>query len=369
MEKKTVLYDEHVKLGGKIVEFGGFLMPVQYAGVMEEHMAVREKAGLFDVSHMGELLLSGPDAVANIQKLVTTDISTMVDGQVKYAMFCNETGGIVDDLVIYRESEDHYMLVVNAGNRDKDAAWVESHLFGDVDYKDAGEDFAEIALQGPLSKEIITKLVDAEKLPTKYYYFTAHVPFKVGGRTVDTLISQTGYTGEFGYEVYCMAEDAADVWNALLDAGKDEGLIPCGLGARDTLRLEASMPLYGHEMTDDISPKEAGLPCKLDGKDFLGKAAIIQRGAPQIKRVGLKAIGRGIPREHCDIYTMDGQQVGYVTSGTHCPYLKSAMAMGYVPVELAIIGAHFNVDVRGRMVEVEVVELPFYKIDRAKYNQ
>jgi len=364
MEKKTPLYDTHVAMQGKIVEFGGFLMPVQYSGVIAEHMAVREKAGLFDVSHMGELLFKGPDAVANIQKLVTTDISAMVDGQVKYAMICNDKGGIVDDLVICRRSADEYILVVNAGNRDKDAAWVEAHLFGDVYYKDIGNEVGQLALQGPKSKEILSKLCDEQYLPEKYYTFIDNAVIRLPKGEIGALISQTGYTGEFGYEIYCKAEDTVDLWNAILEAGKEEGLLPCGLGARDTLRLEASMPLYGHEMTDDITPKMAGLPCKLDGKDFIGRDALVELGAPAIKRIGMKVVGRGIPREHCDLYTMDGKKIGWVSSGTHCPFIGQGVAMGYIPVEEIEIGKHLNADVRGRMVEVEIVKLPFYKIEK-----
>lgn len=276
MEKKTPLYQTHVDMGGKIVEFGGFLMPVQYpTGVIAEHMAVREKAGLFDVSHMGELRLKGPDAVANVQKIITADISNMKDGEIKYSMFCNDNGGIIDDFIVYRCAADNYWLVVNAGNREKDAAWVESHLSGDVDYRDEGNDWGQIALQGPKSGDILKKLCDKQYIPAKYYTFTEDVPLNLGERTIRALVSQTGYTGEYGFEIYCKAEDTVDLWKALLKAGEPEGLIPCGLGARDTLRLEASMPLYGHEMNDEITPKMAGLPCKLTGKDFIGRDALV----------------------------------------------------------------------------------------------
>ena len=241
MEKKTPLYQTHVDMGGKIVEFGGFLMPVQYpTGVIAEHMAVREKAGLFDVSHMGELRLKGPDAVQNMQKIITADISNMQDGDIKYSMFCNDKGGIIDDFIVYRCAHDDYWLVVNAGNREKDAAWVESHLSGDVDYRDEGNDWGQLALQGPKSHEIMLKLCEEKYLPAKYYTFIDNVPLNLGDRTIHALVSQTGYTGEFGYEIYCKAEDTVDLWKALLKAGEPEGLIPCGLGARDTLRLEAS---------------------------------------------------------------------------------------------------------------------------------
>ena len=365
MEKKTPLYQTHVDLGGKIVEFGGYLMPVQYpAGVIAEHMAVRQKAGLFDVSHMAELRLEGPDAVANLQRLLTADISKMTDGQVKYAMLCNDKGGIVDDLVVCRLAADRYLLVVNAGNHEKDAAWVESHLTGDVRYADISETVGQLALQGPKAETILKKLCAEEYIPQKYYRFVENGVLDLGGRTVTALISQTGYTGEHGYEIYCRAEDTVDLWNALLRAGAEDGLLPCGLGARDTLRLEASMPLYGHEMNDDISPKEAGLPCKLDGKDFIGRDAIIARGAPRIKRAGFRVTGRGIVREHCDVYDKAGTKVGVVSSGTHCPFLGQCYGMCYLPPELIENGKLFDVDVRGRKVEIELVPLPFYKLEK-----
>ncbi|MCI2056751.1 MAG: glycine cleavage system aminomethyltransferase GcvT [Oscillibacter sp.] len=366
MEKKTPLYESHVALGGKIVEFGGYLMPVQYpSGVIAEHMAVRTKAGLFDVSHMAELAMEGPAAVANIQHLVTADISKMVDGQVKYAMLCNDQGGIVDDLVIYRRGPEQYLLVVNAGNHDKDAAWVSSHLSGDVKYRDVSDEVAQLALQGPASAAILRKICAESDIPEKYYHFCEGCVLHLeGGRDITAIISQTGYTGEFGYEIYCSSADVTDLWNTLLSVGKDDGLIPCGLGARDTLRLEAAMPLYGHEMNDGITPKEAGLPCKLDGKEFIGRDAIIAKGAPKIKRIGMKVTGRGIIREHLDIYTKDGKKIGWTSSGTYCPFMEMSVAMGYIDIDEIEIGKKLDVDVRGRKVEVEIVPLPFYKIDR-----
>ena len=351
MEKKTPLYDSHVALGAKMVEFGGFLMPVQYpSGILAEHMAVREKAGLFDVSHMGELVFCGEDALANIQHLVTTDISKMQNGDMRYGMFCNDEGGVVDDLIVYRMEADDYLIVVNAGNRDKDAAWVEAHLSGHPGYHDAGNEFGQIAIQGPVSKEIMTKLCEESALPEKYYSFTK-ATLTWNGRSAETYVSRSGYTGSFGYEILCKTEDTVWLWDTLLEAGKDFGLIPCGLGARDTLRLEAAMPLYGHELTDNITPKMAGLPCKLDGKDFIGHDALVKLGAPEVKRVGLKGVGRGIVREHCDLYSApDGEKIGWTSSGTFAPYLGCCVAMGYVPVEDAEVGKHVYADVRGRKV-------------------
>lgn len=365
MAKKTPLYDRHVEMGGKMVEFGGFLMPVQYkAGIIAEHMAVRTNVGLFDVSHMGELRLSGPDAVRNIQRLVTADISAMQDGQVKYAIFCNEKGGVVDDLQVCRLSADDYLLVVNAGNRDKDAAWVESHLSGNVKYEDQGDQFGQVALQGPRSKEVLAKVTDAALLPEKYYWFTPDVALKTAEGRVKTIVAQTGYTGEFGYEIYCPAESTMAVWNALLEAGEEFGMLPCGLGARDTLRLEAAMPLYGHELNEEITPKMAKLPCKLDGKDFIGRDAIAALGEPKFKRAGFTVVGRGIVREGTKLTDSSGNEAGWVSSGTHCPYLGHAVCMGYIPADKAQPGTRYSADVRGRVIELEVVTLPFYKIER-----
>lgn len=364
MEKKTPLYDTHVEMGAKIVEFGGFLMPVQYpGGVIAEHMAVRKAAGLFDVSHMGELRIRGKDAVANVQKIITADISSMVDGQVKYAMFCNDNGGIVDDFVVCRYAPDDYLMVVNAGNRDKDYEWVKAHIFGDVAFIDEGNEFGQLALQGPKSRDILKKICAEKDIPEKYYTFIDGVTLKLQNREITAMVSQTGYTGELGYEIYCKSADTVELWKTLLAVGAEDGLIACGLGARDTLRLEASMPLYGHEMSDEITPKMAGLPCKLDGKDFIGRDALVALGAPKMKRIGMEVVGRGIPREHCDLYTKDGQKIGFVSSGTHCPYIGKGVAMGYIPVEQVEIGKHLNADVRGRMVEVEIVKMPFYKVE------
>ena len=363
MERKTPLYQTHVDAGGKIVEFGGFLMPVQYpTGVLAEHMAVRQKAGLFDVSHMGELRLKGPDAIANVQKLITADISAMQDGDIKYAMFCNDAGGIIDDFIVYRCAADDYWLVVNAGNRDKDAAWVESHLFGDVDYRDEGDDWGQVALQGPKSGDILKKLCAEQYIPAKYYTFIDNVPLDLGSRTIHALVSQTGYTGEYGFELYCRAEDTVDLWHALLAAGEEYGLIPCGLGARDTLRLEASMPLYGHEMNDEISPLETGLGffVKLDKDDFIGKSAILERGEPKIKRVGLELTGRGIARDGDAVFS-GGVRVGTVSSGTMCPYLKKAVAMALVQTDSLNTGDEAEIEVRGRRIAAKVIPLPFYK--------
>ena len=353
MEKKTPLYDTHVECGGKIVPFAGYLLPVQYQGVIAEHNAVRNDAGLFDVSHMGEITCTGKDALANLNYLLTNDYTTMYDGQARYSPMCNENGGVVDDLIVYKVRDDHYFIVVNAANKDKDFAWMKAHAFGDAVFTD----ISEIALQGPKAEAILRKLTNEEDIPEKYY--SCHFHRTIGG--MDCIISRTGYTGEDGFEFYLAAADAPKFWNLLLETGKEEHLIPCGLGARDTLRLEAGMPLYGHEMDDEISPRETGLGIfvKMQKEDFIGKKALEEREITK-KRIGLKVTGRGIIREHMDIYAGE-KKVGVSTSGTHCPHLGYPAAMALVEKEYAQIGTKLQAEVRGRRVDAEVVKLPFYK--------
>lgn len=358
MERKTPLYDCHVERGGKMVPFAGWLLPVQYTGVIEEHLAVREKAGLFDVSHMGEFLLTGPDALHNLNTIFTNEFTSMTDGKVRYTLLCNENGGIVDDMIVCRMAQDRYMIVPNAANREKDLAFIRAHLSGSVTLEDISDQVAQIALQGPKSEEILCKLSDKNGIPTQYYTFAEDVP--VAG--VSCLLSQTGYTGERGYELYCDPAHATKLWQALLEAGEEFGLIPCGLGARDTLRLEAGMPLYGHEMSDEISPLEANLAfaVKMAKEDFVGKKGLLSRGEPTRTRVGIQIIGRGIAREENPVFVGD-RQIGYTTSGTHCPYLKGAYAMALVDAGHCAVGTQVQVEVRGRRIEGEIVPMPFYK--------
>ncbi len=359
MELKTPLYDRHEALGGKIVPFAGYLLPVQYpTGVIAEHMAVRTAAGLFDVSHMGELMFTGPDALKALNHMLTNDFTGMYDGQVRYSPMCNDQGGCVDDLIVYKVHETAYLVVVNASNKDKDADWMRAHLTGDCAMEDISGSVAQVALQGPKSKEIVLRLLDEAVLPKKYYSFTRDVDLK----GIRCIVSRTGYTGEFGYEIYCANADAGRLWDLLLDTGKDLGLIPCGLGARDTLRLEAAMPLYGHELDDVITPLEAGLDfaVKMAKEEFIGKAAMEVKGPVCVKRVGLEVTGRGIVREHQDIY-IGPRLVGKTTSGTHAPFLGKAIAMAYLPLADAAAGTEVEVDVRGRRVPAKVVDLPFYK--------
>ena len=356
MERKTPLYDLHVELGGRIVPFAGYLLPVQYPkGVIHEHMAVREGVGLFDVSHMGEVRFEGAGALAALNHLMANDMTGMVDGQVRYSPMLNEEGGIVDDLVVCRFDETHYMAVVNAANREKDVNWMRAHLLGDAVMTDVSDEWAQLALQGPKSKELLLGFLPEEALPKKYYHFVPEVEVA----NVKCMLSRTGYTGEWGYELYCRPEDAETLFRALLKAGAE----PCGLGARDTLRLEAAMPLYGHEMTDDISPLEAGLGWAVKPEhEFVGREAMIKRGTPRA-RVGLKVTGRGIVREGQDVY-IGAEKIGVTTSGTHLPYLGGAYAMALVDSKYTQVGTQVEADVRGRRVAAEIVPLPFYK--RAK---
>lgn len=361
MELKTPLYDAHVKAGGRIVPFAGYLLPVQYEGVIAEHMAVREKAGLFDVSHMGEITLKGKGALASLNHLLSNDYTKMPLGKVRYGILCNEEGGVKDDLLVYKFGEEDYFIVVNASNRHKDYAWMKDHILEDTEIKDISDEIAQVALQGPLSKDIVKKVMKEEDIPEKYY--TAKRDVDISG--MNCIISYTGYTGEAGYEIYTANENAQKLWDLLLKEGEEFGLRPCGLGARDTLRLEASMPLYGHEMDEDISPLETGLDygVKMNKEDFIGKKAIEEKGEPKICRVGLRIVDKGVLREHQDIYVGE-DKIGHTTSGTYSPLFKTSIAMALIDKKYADIGTIVEVDVRGRRLKAEVVPMPFYKREK-----
>ena len=361
MDLKTPLYDCHVKYKGKIVPFAGFLLPIQYEnGLIKEHLAVREKCGLFDVSHMSEMFLEGKDAVSNLQKIFANDYSVMNVGQVRYTTILNENGGVIDDVIIYKFCDTKFMIIGNGANRKKDHDWISSHITGDCEFTNRSDEYAQIALQGPNSTEILKRLTDEENIPTKYYYF---LEGRVAG--IDCIISQTGYTGSMGYEFFCASEKACELWNTLIDTGKDLGLISCGLGARDTLRLEAAMVLYGHELTDDITPLEANLhfSVKMNKDYFIGKEALEKRMDSDRTLVGFRVTGKGIIRENFDMF-IDGKKVGFSTSGTHAPYLGYPIALGYIEKKYSEIGTKVVFDVRGREVEAEIVKTPFYKISR-----
>jgi aminomethyltransferase len=340
-----------------MVPFAGYLLPVQYSGVIAEHMAVRESCGLFDVSHMGEVIYEGSDALANLQMVMTNDFSRMTPGKVRYSLMCRENGGVIDDLLVYKYSNEKYLVVVNASNRIKDVEWMLGRAFGDVKVRDISDDVAQVALQGPRSRDILARLAPPERIPDKYYAFVDGV--KVCGAMC--MVSQTGYTGEHGYELYMKSGDALRVWDGLIEAGADFGLIPAGLGARDTLRLEAGMPLYGHEMDETVTPFEADLSFGVSMKkgDFIGRPALEECVSTRL-RVGLRITGRGIARGSESVY-VGGAPVGRVTSGTHCPYLGRPVAMAMLASGHTAIGTEVEVDVRGRAVAAEVCGLPFYR--------
>jgi aminomethyltransferase len=356
-EKKTPLYGVHVSNGGRMVPFAGYLLPVQFGGLIAEHMAVRLAAGIFDVSHMGEILCEGRDAFENIQRILTNNFSEMTDGRVRYSLMCNDKGGVIDDVLVYKYGAEKFLVVVNASNREKDFGWMSSFASGGVSLTDISEELAQIALQGPRSSDILARLCDVADIPKKYYTFADGV--SVAG--VKCMISQTGYTGEHGYELYVDVGSAVKLWESLMEAGDEFGLVPAGLGARDTLRLEAGMPLYGHEMDEDMTPFEAGLGfgVKMSKENFTGKAALVENGDPKLVRVGMRVTGQGIVREKAAVLVGD-EVIGLTTSGTYCPYLKYPVAMASVDVTHSSVGTKVLCEVRGRYVTAEIVPLPFY---------
>lgn len=357
--KLTPLNDEHVALGGKMVPFAGYSMPVQYpTGITAEHAAVREAAGLFDVSHMGEFIVTGPEALDFVQHVSVNDASKIEVGQAQYSAMCLESGCVIDDLIIYRFA-DRYMLVVNAANLEKDWAWVSRHAADfDVQLDDASDRTALLALQGPAAREILRPLASLDVDDVTYYRFAEG---EVAG--VPAVISGTGYTGEDGFELYVPADRAAELWRALLEQGREAGLVPAGLGARDSLRLEVGYALYGNDLDEEHTTLESGLGwvTKLDKGPFIGRDVLQAQKAEGVTRrlVGLKLTGKGFPRPGYDIVA-GGDVVGQVTSGTVSPTLGYGVALGYVPVELSKAGTEVQVDARGRLVDAVVQRPPFY---------
>ena len=344
-----------------MVDFAGFELPVTYeTGLVKEHEATRNAAAIFDVSHMGEIIVKGSGALASLNHILTNDFTNMQPGRCRYSPMCYENGGMVDDLIVYMLDQNSYLIVVNASNKDKDYKWICENLLCDTTAEDISDTVAQIAVQGPHAVEICNRIGKPEEFPTKYYTFTREM--EIAG--AKCLVSKTGYTGEDGYEIYTSCADAPKIWEALLEAGKPEGLIPAALGARDTLRFEASMPLYGHEMDESVNPLEAGLNfgVKMDKENFIGKEAI-EKSSSNRKRVGLKITGRGIVREEAPVFFGD-QQIGMTTSGTHCPTLGGAYAMALIDGAHSELGTYLECEVRGRRIAAEVVAMPFYK--RAK---
>jgi aminomethyltransferase len=358
---RTALAQWHADHHGRMVDFAGWLMPVQYSGIVEEHHAVRRAAGLFDIAHMGRLEIAGPDAEAFLNRVLTIDVTKLRPGQIRYSLVCNESGGVLDDVLLYHQGT-RYLLVVNASNRDKIVDWLAAHQGGfDATVTDQTFDRYMLAVQGPAALAILNPLTAADLAPLKYY---RSIETTIGD--VEALVSRTGYTGEDGFEVIVPIESAEAVWETVFDEGRTHGLLPCGLGCRDTLRLEAGMPLYGHELDEQTDPVTAGLgfAAALD-TDFIGQGAIaaVQSAGPQRVRVGLQAEGRRVAREGTPVVSGE-REVGRVTSGTFSPTLERPIAMAYVESAVADGRSPLAVDIRGRRDPVELAPLPFYR--RAK---
>jgi aminomethyltransferase len=360
--KQTPLNAVHRQMGAKMVPFGGWDMPVQYRGILDEHRAVRGAAGIFDVSHMGEVEFRGPAAAEALQRLTCNDILRLQVGQVHYSALTTERGTFVDDLTVYKFADDRYLVTVNASNIGKDVAWMRDHTRGNVEVRDLSDETALIAVQGPRAPEILQKLTPLNLSAIKYYWFAQG---KVLGQ--DAVVSRTGYTGEDGFEVYLSPRHAAHLWNALLEAGAPLGLLPCGLGARDTLRLEAKMALYGNDIDDRHTVLEADLGwiLRLEKGEFIGRDALARQKAEGITRklIGFEMVGRGIARSHYRI-VKDGQPIGEVTSGGPAPWMDKNVGLGYVAVEHSAIGTEFDVVIRDNPVRARVVQTPFYKRKR-----
>lgn len=358
--QKTPFHAIHVELGAKMLPFAGFDMPITYAGVIQEHECVRQKVGVFDVSHMGEFILRGPHALELIQKTTTNDASKLTDGKVQYSCFPNGKGGIVDDLLVYRIKEDQYMLVVNASNIEKDWNWLKQNDSWGVEMENISAKTALLAVQGPKATDVLQKLTDFPLESLSYYTFT-----KCSFNGIDNvLISATGYTGAGGYEVYFDQQYAEAVWKAIFEVGKAEGIEPVGLAARDTLRLEMGFCLYGNDIDDSTSPIEAGLGWITKfSKDFNDKTLLEKQKmeGPTKKLVGFELIDKGIPRHDYEICDANGSIIGKVTSGTMSPSLKKAIGLGYVPLALSSPGSNIFIKVRDKLLKAEVVKLPFYK--------
>lgn len=357
--KRTPLYEAHRSLGARLVDFAGWEMPVQYSGVIDEHIAVRSSCGLFDVSHMGEIEVSGPGAFDFVQMIMTNDIERVEDGQCQYTLLCYPDGGVVDDTIVYRYNKDRYLFCVNASNAGKVFEWMKKHSDADTIVEDLSSTYAQIALQGPKSVEVLRGLMDADPEEIKHFHF--HIGL-VGD--AEALVSRTGYTGEDGFEIYIDPADAVGVWDSLLSSGKAHGIKPIGLGARDTLRLEMGYPLYGHELSEKITPFEAGLKkyVRLDDRDFIGEEALKKQAEEGVKKtlVGFKMIDAGVPRAGYEIRS-GGKKAGIVASGTSSPSLKTGIGTGFVPPALREPGAELEIMIRDRAARASVVRMPFYR--------
>lgn len=364
MLKRTPFYETHKKAGARLIDFGGFEMPVQYEGIKAEHAAVRQNAGIFDVSHMGEVFVSGAGALRFLQYITINDVSKLVPGKAQYSAMCYPNAGIVDDLIVYMMDENSYMVVVNASNRDKDVSWMMQHKAVDVVIDDRSDDFALLALQGPKAAQILAKITELDLESIAYYHFAVG---KVAGFD-DVIVSATGYTGEPGFEIYfdVKKSDPEAVWNAIMEAGADLGLKPCGLGARDTLRLEMGYALYGNDISDTTTPLEAGLAwiTKLDKGNFIGREALLLQKLAGITR---KLTGfmmedeKAIPRSHYIVRSTDGEHIGEVTSGTQSVTLSKGFGMAYVDLTWSNPGQPIVIDIRGKLMPATTHKPPFVK--------
>lgn len=362
--KRTPLFNEYAKHGAKTIDFGGWDLPVQFSSIKEEHDAVRNRAGLFDVSHMGEIFVEGKDALNYLQKLLTNDISKIPFGKAQYNAMCYEDGGVVDDLIVYYLSENRYLLCVNAANIEKDFDWMQEQLEGDVKVTNKSDEYAQIALQGPLSEEVLQLLTDYKLSEMKPFAFQEDV--EIGGHKV--LLSRSGYTGEDGFELYGTPDAIVSLWNKILEAGKDKGVVPAGLGARDTLRFEAGLPLYGQELSRDISPLEGGIgfAVKLQkDSDFIGKAALLKQKEEGLSRkiIGVEMIDKGIPRHGYKVLK-DGKVIGEITTGTQLPTSKRNVGNALIDSNFAEVGIEVEIEIRNKHLKAITVATPFYK--RAK---
>ncbi|HVO80059.1 MAG TPA: glycine cleavage system aminomethyltransferase GcvT [Terriglobales bacterium] len=365
--RKTALNAVHRQMGAKMVEFNGWDMPVEYpsaGGIIAEHNAVRTGVGIFDVSHMGDIRLAGRDALAAVQHISMNDAAKLAVGQAQYSAMLYPQGTFVDDVIVHRLGENDYLLVINAGTREKDFNWVRDNTRQfNCKVENLSDDFTQIAIQGPKGVNLLQKLTDADLSAVKFYWVTHGTV--CGLKNI--LIARTGYTAEDGFEIYVPADEAtsAMVWRKVLEAGKEFGALPCGLGARNTLRLEGKLPLYGHEISDTINVWEAGLDrfCKMEKPEFVGRAALGKAKADGVKRtlVGLEMVERGIARDGYKVLDDAGREIGFVTSGSFAPFLKKNIALAYVPTQYSAIGATVKVEIRGQGVQARVVPTPFYK--------
>ena len=370
--RKTALNATHRALKAKMVDFGGWDMPVEYSGLIAEHMAVRTAVGLFDVSHMGDIQFRGPGSLAAVQRLCMNDASKLAVGQAQYSAMLTPDGTFVDDVVVHKLSDNDYLIVINAGTREKDIAWVRQQVgaMPSIHISDYSDYYTQLAIQGPKAEATLAKLTDTDLSAVKNYWFTyGKLVLKDGGVLYNVMIARTGYTGEDGFEIYIPSDEpiSSRVWGEVLNTGAEFSILPCGLGARNTLRLESAMALYGHEISDTINVFEAGLGryAKLDkGSDFVGRAAsaaIESAGGPKRRLVGLEMIERGIGRDGYPVCTVAGERIGHITSGSPAPFLKKNIALAYVPIQYAALDELVAVEIRGQLVKAKVVPTPFYK--------